>query len=181
MGDEVTAADYASCVPQWCTDTGLDCAGTAANKPTYGVAGRENDPVNCVDWFQAETYCSTQGKRLPSGAEWEWAARGGEAARLYPWGNASPTNQACWDRSNTEASCPVGSHSPAGDSLHGVRDLAGNTSEWTATKNAQGWYPVRGGNWTSQEEARLRVTHLDNQPQTHRFHSIGFRCVGDPQ
>jgi formylglycine-generating enzyme required for sulfatase activity len=113
---------------------------------------RQDHPVNCVDWFQARAYCAFVNKRLPSEAEWEYAARGGDG-RLYPWGNEPPTAHrlnACdvecqalgkrmgqrWpamyqDSDGWGATAPIGSF-PAGASPFGALDMAGNVWEWTA-------------------------------------------------
>jgi formylglycine-generating enzyme required for sulfatase activity len=112
--------------------------------------------VNCVDWNQAAAYCAWVKKRLPSEAEWEYAARGGEG-RTYPWGNGPPNGKrlnACGSECRAhgkrlglgdwkvmyegsdgrEATAPVGSF--AGDtSPFGALDMAGNVLEWTAD-----WY-----------------------------------------
>ena len=150
---EVTVAAYMQCVASGkCTAAqepsaeGFDslCNGTRAD--------RQNHPVNCVDWNQAAAYCAWAKKRLPSEAEWEYAARGSEG-RTYPWGNEAPSAKrlnACgsecralgkrqgkdWaviyeDSDGWEATAPVGSFQ-RGASPFGVLDMAGNVWEWTA-------------------------------------------------
>jgi formylglycine-generating enzyme required for sulfatase activity len=116
---------------------------------------RPDHPINCVDWNQAVTYCRWIGRRLPTEAEWEYAARGNDD-RLYPWGNALPNPKLlngcgieCIEWGNRELSerlrpdralyrgndghettAPVGSY-PGDASPFGVLDLGGNVSEWT--------------------------------------------------
>ena len=113
---------------------------------------RAEHPMNCVSWFMADTYCKKSGRRLPTEAEWELAARGADQ-RLYPWGDAAPSAKhlnacgkecAAWSRAHQEgrdamydeddgfvATAPVGKF-PAGASAAGVLDLAGNVWEWVA-------------------------------------------------
>jgi formylglycine-generating enzyme required for sulfatase activity len=152
---EVTVVAYTQCV-----DSGK-C--TAAAGPANGFdslcnskrADRQDHPVNCVDWNQATAYCAWEKKRLPSEAEWEYAARGGEG-RTYPWGNEAPSAKrlnACgsecralgkrlgleWkvmyeDSDGWEATAPVGTFQ-SGASPFGALDMAGNVWEWTAD-----WY-----------------------------------------
>src|SRR5262249_12710325 len=120
--------------------------------PYCNRADRGDHPVNCVDWNQAATYCRSSGRRLPTEAEWEYAARGSDG-RLYPWGNEPPDARrlnacgrecvafgkrlgrefrAMYDGDDGwETTSPVGSF-PAGASPFGALDMAGNVWEWTA-------------------------------------------------
>jgi formylglycine-generating enzyme required for sulfatase activity len=125
--------------------------------------GRAKHPINCVTWGQAQKYCAGQNKRLPSEAEWEYAARGPDG-RKYPWGDEEPTAtllNACdkrcaeWGKKagvkveqmftaddGWAATAPVGSF-PKGASRYGVDDVVGNVWEWVAD-----WYD----NYTPNEE-----------------------------
>jgi formylglycine-generating enzyme required for sulfatase activity len=184
---EVTVSAYRACAS--CTTPGT---GSACN---WGVSSRDRHPVNCVTWFQAEAFCRTLGKRLPTEAEWEYAARGPEG-RLYPWGNTYPMGQLCWDR-RSSGSCTVGAF-PAGDTPLHLHDLAGNVNEWTAD-----WYgpyasgatvqedpagPVSGdqrvhrsGNWSfNLETGYVAYFRYHASPSTQND-EIGFRCASDPR
>jgi formylglycine-generating enzyme required for sulfatase activity len=133
----------------------------------WGVAGRGNHPINCVDWGQAATYCNAQGKRLPTEEQWEWAARGGSRGFTYPWGNAEPDFQACWSGvSERSGTCPVGSL-PQGDAPGGIHDLAGNVWEWTSSNYDASARVDRGGGWYNSDPSDLRAADRS------RVHAVG--------
>ncbi|WP_438002204.1 SUMF1/EgtB/PvdO family nonheme iron enzyme [Sorangium sp. So ce185] len=178
---EVTAEAYAACVKAGkCTDTLANCAKEAS---TYGVAGKEKQPMVCVDFAQAEAYCAAQGKRLPRDDEWEWAARGGEEARPYPWGGEAPKDQLCWSGGGTvrKTACDVGSF-PAGASPQGIQDLAGNVFEWTTSANdGKGKMRVaRGGSWRDGIPPLVRTARPGGFEATYRCGFLGIRCVVEP-
>jgi formylglycine-generating enzyme required for sulfatase activity len=112
------------------------------------VAGWENHPVTCVTWYGAKAYCDQYGLRLPTEAEWEYAARGTKGRR-YPWGNAWDASKCCngynygpaADADTGPGTMPVGSL-PAGDSWCGASDMAGNVWEWCNDWLADGYYSV---------------------------------------
>lgn len=120
-----------------------------------GQADRLNHPINCVTWAQAVAYCEHKGGRLPTEAEWEYAARGSDG-RVYPWGDEAPdperTNscdQRCkaWRDENAlpdygmmfeaddgyAGTAPVGSY-PKGRTQSGLEDMVGNVFEWTSDR-----------------------------------------------
>ncbi|MBM4374831.1 MAG: SUMF1/EgtB/PvdO family nonheme iron enzyme [Deltaproteobacteria bacterium] len=174
---EVTTAAYAACVKAGkCTpaDTEYGC--------NAGVAGRQNHPINCVDWNQADAYCTAQGLRLPTEEEWEYAARGTDG-RLFPWGNAEPSKQLCWDgegndkgQGNRQSTCPVGAY-PKGRSPFGLVDMVGNVWEWTSTQ--KGSYRVRrGGSWGCVDPSCARSAFRHGDGPTHQRDDLGFRCAG---
>jgi formylglycine-generating enzyme required for sulfatase activity len=129
---EVTVAEYATCVAAGkCQAIDRRRGPTTCNS---AVPGRDRHPVTCVTWDEAQAYCSWAGMRLPTEAEWEYAARG-TRSRTYPWGDGAPTcDRATIDQCKHDSTQPVGSH-PTGDTDTGLSDLAGNAYEWVAD-----WY-----------------------------------------
>ncbi len=186
---EVTTAAYTACVQSGkCTaaDTGASC--------NAGVAERGNHPINCVDWTQATAYCEAQGQRLPTEEEWEYAARGTDS-RTYPWGNAEPSNQLCWNgesnnlgKGNRQSTCTVGWFSQ-GNSPFGLADMAGNVWEWTSSGYSVNYTAervtalrvYRGGGWFNDDLSSVRSAFrlgLEPALPDDNFGVIGFRCAG---
>ena len=131
---EVTNAQYKAFVdanPEW-RKTNID--GHLADSVyleswddnTY-PSGAANHPVTHVSWNAAMAYAKWKGKRLPTEAEWEKAARGGLIGKKYPWGDAIDTNKANYDGSYDNKIMPVGSYPANG---YGLYDMAGNVEEW---------------------------------------------------
>jgi hypothetical protein len=191
---EVTVGEYRECVRAGRCEPAFD----AISVPGMSAADAErwsqrcnrdredrlDHPVNCVDWNQASAYCRWKGKRLPTDDEWEWAARGGKAGSAYPWGNAPPAGQLCWSDGDPGArrggTCPVGAFAQ-GDSPSGIRDLAGNVWEWTATSR---WSPVgrviRGGGWADTSASSVAAASALEPEVRRRAADLGFRCARDP-
>ncbi len=185
---EVTVAAYSACSATGCSvpGTGQGC--------NWGIAGRGNHPINCVDWNQARSYCQSRGSDLPTEAQWEYGARGTDGRR-YPWGNDAPSSQLCWSGSGIRAStCPVQSL-PAGNSPFGLFDMAGNVWEWTldwhaAYSGAAVTNPTGPGSG-SQRVARgcaydctgewvVRGAYRARLGPTERHYFRGFRCARAP-
>jgi formylglycine-generating enzyme required for sulfatase activity len=186
---EVTQANYARCV-----DAGRCVAPKCkADRATdWDPSGRATHPVVCIAWSEAKAFCEFVGKRLPTEAEWEKAARGPDG-RLYPWGNDAPTcehaNYFECDRKGTE---PVGSH-PTGRSPYGALDMAGNVWEWTADFHLANYYVassakdpegpsdgdrkvVRGGAFKYGASELLSAGRTYDAPTVH-FEHVGVRCA----
>jgi formylglycine-generating enzyme required for sulfatase activity len=186
---EVTVAAY-----RGCTSCTAPTAGTTNNYGNWGVTGRDNHPVNYVDWNQARAYCQSRGGDLPTEAQWEYAARGPDG-RIYPWGNAVPASQLCWsgDVPSRTSTCPVQSY-PSGNSPFGLFDMAGNVFEWTRDFFA-GYTPtavsdptgptsgtnrvLRGGSWfdSSASASYVRAAFRVVFTPTIRSNGVGFRCA----
>lgn len=112
-----------------------------ASNQTWTV-GNDALPMNCLSWYEAEAFCIWDGGRLPTEAEWNYAAAGGAQQRAYPWGSTDPDcTFANFYNSGSCVTGPsvlldrVGSESPKGDGLYGQAGLAGNVLEWV-----QDWY-----------------------------------------
>jgi formylglycine-generating enzyme required for sulfatase activity len=170
---EVTVDAYTACVQAGKCTADL----TSGDGCNYGVSGRGNHPMNCVDWTQSAAYCHAQGKRLPSEDEWEWAARGGSEGRAYPWGASEPDAQLCWSGvAKREGTCAVGSY-PAGDAPGGIHDLAGNVCEWTSTSHEGNTRVDRGGGWSNNDASGVSTAFRDWFAGSSRFSFLGLRCA----
>jgi len=189
---EVTNAQYAACVDAACCTPPAYDGSYSGRQPYFGNAEYADYPVIFVSWEQARQYCEGIGKRLPSEAEWEYAARGHDG-RPYPWGTHPPT----LDRANFDApwlgdTDEVGTHA-AGGSAFDAEDMAGNVWEWVndwygATYYADGpeedptgpetgdMRVVRGGSFASTETELLSYYRSMFMPNE-SYSNVGFRCA----
>lgn len=171
----ITTAEYTACVDGGkCDKTAVH----ACDPKTFGVEGRGDMPMICVDFDQSDRYCKAQGKRLVSDLEWEWAARGGEDARIYPWGNDPPSDQLCWSGGGQKRTTPCPSSTYAQGNAK-IFDLAGNVLQWTTTTNdSTGSFRVgRGGSWKDGKAELVTITRRGGFKNTYRCGFLGIRCA----
>ena len=172
--------------------------GVEALFPVGGKHGTH--PVVGVSYADALAYCEWAGKRLPTEAEWEKAARGGLVNQNYPWGNESSRDYAntagMWGKDKWLWTSPIGSFPPNG---YGLSDMAGNVFEWCADWYAPDYYQhsqeenpqgpktgqtrvLRGGSWSNNVFGiyQMRCAYrFHARPETRNL-TIGFRCAANP-
>ena len=203
---EVTNAMFKMCVDAAICYLPYDLSEYFGN-PDYPVIhvdsyynSNPNFPVIYLDWNMANAYCKWAGGRLPTEAEWEYAARGGLEGKTYPWGDEAPVctpgaeNGAQYNSCSINSPIAVKTFQPNG---YGLYDMAGNGREWLS--DWYGAYPsgalenptgpengrervVRGGSWRFSNDSGddLRVSKRDIENPAFTNNNLGFRCLRSP-
>lgn len=162
---EVTVAQYRI----FCMSTGR----SMPSAPSWGWS--DDNPIVRVSWNDATAYATWAGKRLPTEAEWEFAARGGKRMRYDRYSGGDTIDDVAWYASNSEGRThDVGTKSP---NQLGLYDMSGNVLEWCSDWHEEGKSRAcRGGSWSDDYDS-CRV-HL-RRGCTGKMVSVGFRCAAD--
>jgi len=183
---EVTCAQYL----RFCQQTGHQLPFFWERKGFFCGPDFPNHPVIGVSWADANAYAKWLGKRLPTEAEWEYAARGGLVNQSFPNGNTLSLESGNYNKSGKQGTVPVGSYAPNGFGLH---DMLGNVLEWVSDRYGAEYYRkspvenplgpkagrfrvVRGGGWKSGPGC-VAVFHRNALPANWVDFNVGFRCV----
>ena len=190
--------EFVRAIPSW-DKASADPALHNGRYLEHWVGGRPPDdvldhPITFVTWYAAVAYCEWRDKRLPTEAEFEWAAQDGTTRAEYPWGDAAPSDElVSWGGNGIDATVPVGSYPP---NARGLYDMSGNVWHFTADPwlgsysdtaavreqpNAKPPDPstrrvVRGGSWGANA-ANLRVRYRDSHRPFDAREMVGFRCA----
>jgi formylglycine-generating enzyme required for sulfatase activity len=186
---EITNAEYAECVADGGCSLPLHM-GSYSRASYFDDLAYADFPVIWMEWFQVAEYCTWAGKRLPTEAEWEHAARGGLAGKRFPWGDAISSTDANYDM-NLGDTAAVESYPPNG---YGLYDMAGNVWEWVADWYNENYYSVsptndptgpatgmqrvmRGGSWDHSEFGLRNANRCDFCHADRHGNNRGGRCA----
>jgi eukaryotic-like serine/threonine-protein kinase len=187
---EVTNEMYAKCVQANSCEPPVEL-GSRKHYSYFDEPIFKDYPVINVSWSDANTYCLWAGRRLPTEAEWEKAARGYDG-RIYPWGDHQPNGNILNFDNQIGDTVRVGIYA-LGKSPYGIYDMAGNVSEWVADWYSEDYYErssstnplgavkgdfrvIRGGSWLSKANAVRTTFRLWNSPDL-QTEVLGFRCA----
>ncbi|MBN1268191.1 MAG: SUMF1/EgtB/PvdO family nonheme iron enzyme [Kiritimatiellae bacterium] len=177
---EVTVKDFVMYLNAGADTSRVETPQIRVRKGCFAPARRKGrEPVSHVSFDEAEAYCRWLSSkwgcrvRLPTEAEWEYAARGGIPRARYPWGWGAPQGRAQFAE---ESAARVGRYPP---NLFGLYDMAGNVFEWCAPDDGAppGMAPARGGSWAERDPRLLCVFHRTWFPRDYRDADVGFRIV----
>ena len=190
---EVTVAQYRACVEAGkCLVPDQGSLGSSSGC-TWNAEGKDDHPVNCLSWDAAKAYAEWIGGRLPSEAEWEFAARSGGLDQAYPWGDTEPTCELAVVDGCGLGTQPVCSKT-GGNTEQGLCDMAGNVWEWVeddwhdtytgAPKDGSARVDsprasnrvIRGGSWRYVPR-NARVAYRSWVYPSYRYVSLGFRVA----
>jgi len=179
------------------TNARYHAAGTTPKRETkvdyHPVINGYSQPVVGVTWHQAKAYCEKAGRRLPSEAEWEKAARGTDG-RKYPWGNDWDASKVIWRKNSGGKTHPVDRTYNTHESPYGAVDMAGNVWEWVNDLYGEDYYRnapernpkgpdvdryrvQRGGSWGSYNTGYFRAAQRSVGYPGNWFGDGGFRCA----
>lgn len=199
---EVSVAAFTQCIEE------AGCEKPAQSSAFRTYPKQREYPMNVVTFPMASYYCGTQGKHLPTEAQWEWAATEGDG-RAYPWGNEAPTCEHAdytygpIDRPAGDFGCRGGGPSPVGSMPKGakkwpageIQDLAGNVWEWTLDTywpypsgkmtdpveiKPNGYHSIRGGGWNRSFKG-IDPRFRGSARIGYHVPGLGFRCVRNPK
>jgi formylglycine-generating enzyme required for sulfatase activity len=186
------------------TSASMLAAAIKYSSPTWmdapGTVQQESLPINDLNWYEAAAFCIWDGGRLPTEAEWNYAAAGGAEQRVYPW--STPATSTVIDTTYADYMAPghpiliypVGSTSPKGDGKWGHADLAGSVDEWVqdtwgtyptpctncAPLTIAGQFPLkvyRGGSYVDPDVNLITSDRLNGITLTSRATAFGARCA----
>ncbi len=206
---EVTSEDYEKCITAGACNNNIEEEHNYldyTNSSCFVGNGVDGEiAANCISWFGAYNYCAWIGKRLPTEAEWEKAARGTDG-RLYPWGEDAPdcTFTVMYDNSQSVTGC--GNERPWAPGLkvkdvspYGVYDMAGNVTEWVNDRYSATYYSsddagvnpsgplegnnrvFRGGFWGAGDSKYFRTSSRMPIAPAVALSMNGFRCARDAE